>query len=87
MAVSTIGSNRNVTMLGKVVSGLVSCEGNALPNLNKPYPNVIFTVFIKKEDLPNFGDDPVAYINSRRIAISGKVSDLGGKDVVYIGNS
>ena len=39
----------------------VSRAGNVLLNLDKQYPNEIFTVFIKKEDLVNFGYDPVAF--------------------------
>jgi endonuclease G len=60
MAPSAMGSSRNVTVVGKVVSARVSRAGNVLLNLDKQYPNEIFTVFIKKEDLVNFGFDPVA---------------------------
>jgi endonuclease G len=52
---------RNVIVVGKVVSGRVSRAGNVLLNLDKQYPNEIFTVFVKKEDLVNFGYDPVAF--------------------------
>jgi endonuclease G len=86
MASSVMGSSRNVTVVGKVVSGRVSRAGNVLLNLDKQYPNEIFTVFIKKEDLVNFGYDPVAFLKGKRIAVSGKVSDLGGKPIMYIGN-
>ena len=45
------GSNRNVIVVGKVVSGRVSRAGNVLLNLDKQYPNEIFAVFIKKKAL------------------------------------
>jgi len=48
---SAMGSNKNVILVGKVVSGRVSRAGNVLLNLDKQYPHEIFSVFIKKEDL------------------------------------
>lgn len=86
MAPSATGSSRNVIVVGKVVSGRVSRAGNVLLNLDKQYPNEIFTVFIKKEDLVNFGYDPVAFLKGKRVAVTGRVSDLGGKPTMYIGN-
>jgi endonuclease G len=86
MAASAIGSNRNITVVGKVVSGRTSRAGNVLLNLDKQYPNEIFSVFIKNEDLVNFGYDPVAFLKGKRIEVTGRVSDLGGKPVMYITN-
>ncbi len=86
MAASAIGSSRKVTVVGKVVSGRVSRAGNVLLNLDKQYPNEIFTIFIKKENLVNFGYDPVAFLRGKRTAVTGKVSDLGGKPIMYIEN-
>ena len=64
----------------------VSRAGNVLLNLDKQYPNEIFTVFIKKADLVNFGYDPVVFLKGKRIAVTGSVSDLGGKPTMYIGS-
>jgi endonuclease G len=50
------------------------------------YPNEIFTVFIRKEDIPNFPYDILPMLQGNRIAVSGKVSDLGGKPIMYIGS-
>jgi len=47
--------------VGKVVSRHVSRAGNVLLNLDKQYPNEIFAVFIKKEDLANFSFDSVFF--------------------------
>ncbi len=68
-----------------MVSGRVSPARNVLLNLDKQYPNEIFSVFIKKEDLVNFGNDPVSFLKRKRIAVTCKVGDLGGKPVMYIG--
>ena len=81
-----MGSNRNVIAVGKVVSGRVSRAVNVLFDLGKQYPNEIFSVFIKKEDLVNFGFEPVSFLKGKSIAVTGKVGDLGGKPVMYIGN-
>ena len=79
-------SNRNVIVVGKVVSGPVSRTGNVLLNLDKQYPNEIFSVFIKKEALVNFGFDSVSFLKGKHMDVTGKVSDLGDKTVMYIGN-
>jgi len=70
MAPSAMGSNRNVILVGKVVSGRVSLSGNVLLNLDKQYSHEIFSVFIKKEDLLNFGNDPVSFLKGKRIAVT-----------------
>ena len=81
-----MGINRNIIVVGKVVSIRVSRAGNILLNLDKQYPHEIFSVFTKKEDLVNFGFDSVSFLERKRIAVTGKVSDLGDKTVMYIGN-
>jgi endonuclease G len=84
MARNNIGSSRPVTVVGKVVSGRTSRAGNVLLNLDKQYPNEIFTVFIRKDDLPNFAYDIIPYLKGKRIAVTGKLSELGGKPVAFI---
>jgi len=46
-------------------------------NLDKPYPNQIFTVVIWGGDHPKFGDPEEAY-RSKRICVTGKVTDYKG---------
>jgi len=79
-------SNRNIIVVGKVVSGRVGCAVNVLFDSGKQYPNKIFSVFIKIEDLVNFGYEPVSFLKGKSIAVIGKAGDLGGKPVMYIGN-
>jgi len=78
-------SDVNVIVVGKVVSGRVSLAGNVLFNLDKQYPHEIFSIFIKKEELVNFDYDSVSFLKRKRIAVTGKVDDLGDKTVMYIG--
>ena len=46
-------------------------------NLDKPYPNQIFTVLIWGTDRPKFGDPEELYRN-KHICIIGKISDYKG---------
>jgi endonuclease G len=84
MARQSMGSSRPITVVGKVVSGRTSRAGNVLLNLDKQYPNELFSIFIRKEDLANFGYDVLPYLKNKRIAVTGKIDDLGGKPVMYI---
>lgn len=84
MAASAMGSRYEVDVTGKVVSGRTSRAGNVLLNLDKQYPNEVFTIFIKKEDLPNFNYDPAKALKGLRVVVRGKVADLGGKPVMYL---
>ena len=77
-----MGSNRNVIVVGKVMSGRVFCAGNVLLDLDKQYPTEIFSVFKKKEDLVNFGFDAVYFLKGKRITVTG-IGDLGGRPVMY----
>jgi len=78
-------SNSHVIVVGKVLSGRVNRAANVLLNLDKQYPHEIFSAFITKEDLLNFGFDSVSFLKGKRMNVTGKVSDLGGKPVMYIG--
>lgn len=79
------GQNNEISVCGTVVSARLSRNGNALLNLDKQYPNEVFTVFIKKADLVNFNYNPVDGLLGKVICVKGKVSSLGGKPTMYIG--
>jgi DNA/RNA endonuclease YhcR with UshA esterase domain len=38
------------------------------------------------EVIVNVGYDQVAFLKGKRIAVTGRVSDMGGKPTMYIGN-
>jgi endonuclease G len=52
-------------------------------NIDKQFPNQIFTVFIKKENLVNFSYDPIDLIGSQ-ICTKGKVQSIGGTPTMYL---
>ncbi|MFN8395103.1 MAG: DNA/RNA non-specific endonuclease [Bacteroidia bacterium] len=78
--------NQEVTICGTVVGARRSKKGNILMNLDKQYPDQIFTVFIKEEDIPNFSLDPEEVWTGKKIAVTGKVINLGGTAAMYISN-
>jgi len=68
------------TVCGDVVSTHYAAKSRGNPtfiNLDKPYPDQIFTVLIWGSDRPKFGDPEEAY-RSKRICITGKITDYKG---------
>jgi hypothetical protein len=68
------------TVCGEVTSTRYSARSRGNPtfiNLDKPYPNQIFTVLIWGSDRSKFGDPEEGY-RSKRICVTGKISDYKG---------
>ena len=68
------------TVCGEVVSTHYAARSRGNPtfiNLDKPYPDQVFTVLIWGSDRPKFGDPEEAY-RSKRICITGKITDYKG---------
>lgn len=73
-----------VHVCGKVVGGRVSQKGNVLLNLDKQFPNQVFTVFVRKQYLVNFEYEPVSELKGKVICAKGKVINLGGTPAMFI---
>lgn len=84
IALQWLNSNKEIAVCGTVVGGRVSKSGNILLNLDKQFPNQVFTVFIKKENIHNFSYDILARFKGKKICVKGKVSGLGGLPVMYV---
>ncbi|MCB9235605.1 MAG: DNA/RNA non-specific endonuclease [Bacteroidia bacterium] len=78
--------NDAVFVCGKVVGGRTSRAGNILLNLDRAYPDQIFTVFIRKENIVNFSYDPEKELEGQVICVKGKVANMGGTPAMYIEN-
>ena len=68
------------TVCGQVASThyAASTRGNpTFINLDKPYPNQIFTVLIWGSDRPKFGE-PEQTFRNKHICVTGKISDYKG---------
>lgn len=86
VAKNYMDQNTIITVAGKVVGARVSKAGNLIINLDKQFPNQIFSVFIKKEDLANFSYNGEKFLKDKVIAIKGKVISLGGTPTMYVDN-
>ena len=68
------------TVCGEVASAHYAARSRGNPtfiNLDKPYPNQVFTILIWGSDRPKFGDPEEAY-RSKHICVTGKISDYKG---------
>jgi len=81
-----MGNNKEITVCGTVVGARLSRAGNVLINLDKAFPNQVFTVFVKKEDILNFNYDLTEVLKNKVIFVRGRVIDQGGTATMYIGN-
>lgn len=79
-----MGEGKKITVVGKVVSSRYSQAGHLWFNLDKQYPNQIFSVMIRKENLVNFAGDPKAEFEGKVIAVMGEVSKFGSSAVMVV---
>lgn len=77
-------SNEIITVCGTAVDARKSRSANVLINLDKRYPNQVFTIFIRKEQVINFGYDPVTQWIDQKVCVTGKVVSLSGTSAVFI---
>lgn len=83
-AAQYVGHGKPVTVCGTVVSTRTSRSGNVWLNLDKQYPNQIFSVYIRKEHLINFSTNPEESLKGQVVCIKGKVMDLNGTPTMRI---
>jgi hypothetical protein len=68
------------TVCGDVVSTGYASRTRGNPtfiNLDKPYPDQVFTVLVWGSDRPKFGD-PEATYRSKHVCVTGKITDYKG---------
>jgi endonuclease G len=76
--------NESITVCGTVVSTKLSSKGNVFLNLDKGFPNQIFTVTIFKDQLVNFTFAPQVELMGKVICVEGKVADFNGTPSMVI---
>ncbi len=79
-----MGANKKVSVTGTVVAGRKSKNGHLFINLDKNYPNQIFTVAIWKKNISNFDYNPLVKWEGKQITLKGKVSDFDGTPTMII---
>jgi len=80
-----MGTGEQITVCGTVVGTRYSRSGNLWLNLDKQFPNQTFSVFIKKQDLVNFTDDPKVELENQKVCFTGKVENFNGTPTMNIG--
>lgn len=79
-----IGKGEEITVCGAVVGARRSRSGNVWLNIDKQFPNQIFSVFIRQDDLPNFSYAPDQYLINRKVCFTGKVENFSGTPTMNI---
>lgn len=79
-----MGSGEDITVCGTVVSTRYSRSGNLWLNIDKRFPNHIFSVFVRKKDLPNFSYDPKFVLENKKVCITGEVEDFSGRPTMNV---
>lgn len=84
-AIDFIGSNQ--TVCGEVVSAKYLSTNPRHPtflNLDRPYPNQIFTALIWGKNRSKFTHAPEVFLNRRFICVTGEVSSYKGKAQIVV---
>jgi endonuclease G len=81
------GKRDEINVCGTVVSTKLSSKGNIFLNLDKMFPNQIFTVTIFNQDVPNFSYTPHEWLKGKTICVKGIVTkDSNGVPGIIIKN-
>ena len=81
-----MGKNETITVCGTVVSTKLSGRGNVFLNLDKAFPNQIFTVSIFSQSIPNFSYAPHEALEGKAVCFTGKVTNFNGVPSMAIEN-
>ena len=71
-----MGSPKKVNVCGTVVSTRFSSSGNYWLNLDKKFPDTVFSIYIRKEDFVNFDSIHKDYLLNEKICVTGKVANM-----------
>ena len=75
------------TVCGQVANTFYHEQGQSKPtfvNLDKPYPNHIFTIIIINEARAKFPEPPETYYRGKAICVSGDIVLMGRENVPHI---
>ncbi len=81
-----IKTRRDVSICGTVVSARKSGKGNIFLNLDKSFPDQVFTVTIFNVNRVNFSYEPHVILLDEKICVTGKVTDYNGTPSMVIDN-
>ena len=79
-----VGTDKKITVCGTVVSTHKSKKGNVFINLDKSFPNQIFSITIWASNSVNFSYKPETELTGKKICVTGKVVDYKGTPSMYV---
>ncbi|MBL4670242.1 MAG: DNA/RNA non-specific endonuclease [Flavobacteriales bacterium] len=79
-----MGTGKKMTIRGTVVDARRTRNGHLFFNLDKSYPNQIFTIAIWKKNIVNFSYDPLTEWKGKEITLKGKIADFDGIPTMII---
>jgi endonuclease G, mitochondrial len=81
-----MGKGEKITVVGTVVSVKLSGKGNVFLNLDKKFPNQIFSVTIFAKSISNFSYKPEEFLEGKKISVKGIVTNFNGTPSMSIEN-
>ncbi len=78
------GNGREYTVCGNVVSSRYSKKGHLWLTLDKRFPNDIFSVFIRKENLVHFSGDLISSVENENVCFEGEIKKFSKKPSLSI---
>ena len=82
-----VDDGKKHTVCGKVVSATKHEKGHVFINLDKKFPNQIFSVSIFSSNVMNFPYEPELYLIDKEVCFTGQVGDYQGTPNMVLDNS
>ena len=82
-----IDSSKKQTVCGKVVSTKKHKKGHVFINLDKKFPNQIFSISIFQSSIKNFDYEPEVYLLDQEVCFTGKISEYNNTPNMIIEHS
>ena len=79
-----MGSNKEVTVCGTDVSSRYSRSGNLWLNIDRQFPNQIFSVYIAKKDLVNFDYQADKMLENQKVCFEGKIQEINSTPTIKL---
>lgn len=76
--------NKQTIVCGNVVSSKISRSGHLWLNLDKPFPNQEFSIFIRDKDLTNFTYMPGKFLLNKNVCFEGKVKLMNNTPIIEL---
>lgn len=79
-----VDNYRDISICGKIVSTKVSRNGHIFMNVDKSFPNQIFTICIWKKNHSNFSYDIIKQWEGKTVCVTGNVIEFSGTPTMIL---